>query len=185
MNRDFHLVKNEGFIVFLNFILRMLSWISLIMPFLSLAVWAAGLIIRAKDFKIQPIAGISVLLVGSAFVFFSFSILKIKWNNFTFKFINGLCLFIAFSCFTAYQFIVIFLDKSSNSYFGFSAVFLNANCLVLILTLFLNSGIPNGSISDLIMNKLPKGDPRDPERETDFLEEINEERANKSYFPSF
>jgi hypothetical protein len=47
MNRDFHLVENDGFVVFLNFVLRILSWVSLIMPIVSLAVWAAGLIIKA------------------------------------------------------------------------------------------------------------------------------------------
>lgn len=57
--------------------------------------------------------------------------------------------------------------------------------MIIILTIFLNSGLKGGSISDVIMNKLPKGDERDPERDQDFLEEVNEERSNKQYFPSF
>jgi hypothetical protein len=95
-----------------------------------------------------------LILVGMAFFFFVFSILKIKWNNFQFKVINGVCLLIAFCLFTSYQFVVIFLDDSSNSYFGFSTVFLNANCCVMILAIFLNSAIKNGSISDILLNKL-------------------------------
>lgn len=62
----------------------MLSWISLIMPVLSLAVWAAGLIIRAKDYNVTPLGGISVLLIGMGLLSFTFGILKIKWNNYSF-----------------------------------------------------------------------------------------------------
>ena len=50
MNRDFDLIQSEGFVVFLNWILRFLSWISLLMPFIALSVWAAGLLVRARDF---------------------------------------------------------------------------------------------------------------------------------------
>jgi hypothetical protein len=49
----------------------------------------------------------------------------------------------------------------------------------MILLIFLNSGMTDGSINDVIMNKISKGEPRDPERENDFLEEVNEEKANK------
>jgi len=50
MNRNFNLIKSDGLIAFTNLIMRSLSWLSLLMPFLALAVWASGLIIRAKDF---------------------------------------------------------------------------------------------------------------------------------------
>lgn len=83
-----------------------------------------------------------------------------------------MCILLAFSLFTAYQFVAIFLDKSSNSYFGFSSVFLNANCCVIILTIFLNSAIKGGSIEDLLVNKMVDGEPRDETRTDDFLEEV-------------
>jgi hypothetical protein len=102
MNREFNLVRNDGFIVFVNYMLRLLSWLSLLMPFLALAVWASGLIIRAKDFHVKPIGGISVLLVGMAFFFFIYGIFTIKWNNYQFKVINGVSLFMSFALFTAY-----------------------------------------------------------------------------------
>lgn len=152
---------------------------------MSLAVWAAGLIIRAKDFNMKPIGGIAVILVGTAFMLFTFAFLKIKWNNFSFKFVNWISLFMAFACFTGYQFVVVFLDTTSNSYFGFSTIFLNANLMILMLAIFLNAGIKGGSIAEVIMNKLPKGEPRDPDRAEDFLEEVNEEKANKAYFPTY
>jgi hypothetical protein len=81
--------------------------------------------------------------------------------------------------------LVIELDGTSRSYFGFSAVYLNANYIVLLFTVFLNSGISDGSITDVINNKFQKGEELDPERETDFLEEINEQRANKQFQPTF
>jgi hypothetical protein len=82
MNRDFHLVQNDGFVVFVNFILRMLSWISILMPVTTLAVWAAGLIIKSLTYDQVPLGGICVLLVGLSFFLFTFGIFKIKWNNF-------------------------------------------------------------------------------------------------------
>jgi len=82
MNRDFHLVENEGFIIFLNFLLRILTWLSLLMPFLAMAIWAAGLLVKARDYGDEPVAGICVLMIGFAFFFFSYGTLKIKWNNY-------------------------------------------------------------------------------------------------------
>jgi hypothetical protein len=109
MNRDFHLVQNDGFVVFLNFVLRILSYVSLLMPIISLAVWASGLIIKAKDFNSSAVGGISVLLVGFTFFWFTFGVLKIKWNNYQFNNFNVLCFLLAFGSFTAYQFVVIFM----------------------------------------------------------------------------
>jgi hypothetical protein len=102
MNRDFDLINNEGLVKFVNFTLNMLSWISLIMPPLALAVWGAGLIVRATDFGLIPTGGICVLLVGVSFMFFTFGLLKLKWNNFRFRLINAICFFLAFIFLTAY-----------------------------------------------------------------------------------
>ena len=90
----------------------------------------------------------------------------------------------AFALLTTFQFLVIMLDNSSKSFFGYSAVFLNANFIILIFTVFLNSGIVGGSITDVINNKLQKGEELNSERETDFIEEIDEQRANKEFLPS-
>ena len=117
-------------------------------------------------------------MVGFSFFWFSFGVLKIKWNNYQFNGFNGLCFALAFLFLTAYHFVAIFLD-TRPSYFGFSAIFLCANCMIMLIIVFLNMGIKGGSIRDLLNEKLEKGDPRDINRETDFLEEINEEKANK------
>ena len=155
------------------------------LPFLSLAVWAAGLLIRAKDFETSPVAGITILLVGFALIFFTYGIFLIKWNNYSFGFINAFCFLMSLFLITAYQFLVITLDNSSRSFFGYSAVYMNANFIILVFTVFLNSGIPGGSITDVIKNKLQKGEELDPFRETDFIEEIDQQRANKEFLPTF
>jgi hypothetical protein len=72
------------------------------MPFMSLAVWAAGLINKAQDFGRSPVGGISVLLIGLAFFFFTYGILKIKWNNYQYSGFNGFCLMCGFLLLTAY-----------------------------------------------------------------------------------
>lgn len=54
----------------------------------------------------------------------------------------------------------------------------------MLLILYLNSGIPGGTIRDLLMHRMPRGQMPDEDRETDFLEEIKEERANKQYHPT-
>lgn len=60
-----------------------------------------------------------------------------------------------------------------------SSIFLNANYMVMLMILYLNSGIPGGSIRELLLHKMPRGETRDPNRDQDFLEELKEERANK------
>lgn len=82
MNRKFNVMSNERLVRFVNFILRILSWISFVMPLLALVVWTAGLIIRATDFDFVPVGGICVLMVGLALFFFTFGIFQIKWSNY-------------------------------------------------------------------------------------------------------
>ena len=41
--------------------------------------------------------------------------------------------------------------------FGMSAIFLSANCLVMVAIVFLQSAVKEGSIEDLIKAKIPRG----------------------------
>jgi hypothetical protein len=107
MNRDFNLLQNDGLVRFVNFTLRFITWMSYLLPFLSIAVWAAGLIIRAKDFNQSPVAGVTVILIGSALLLFIYGVCKIKWNNYSFGFQSGLCFLLSFCLLTTYQFLVI------------------------------------------------------------------------------
>lgn len=102
MNRDFSLLKSEFLVKFVNFNLSFVTWLSYLLPFLSLSVWAAGLIIRANDFGTSPVGGISVILVGCSFMLFTYGILRIKWNNYQIGVLSGVCFLLAFSCLTAY-----------------------------------------------------------------------------------
>jgi hypothetical protein len=102
MNREFNLLKSDGTVLFLNYMLGALSWLSLLMPLVTLAVWGSGMIIRAKDFGEMPIGGIGILLCGLAFYFFTFAFLKLKWNMYQFKILNGVAFGLAFALLTAY-----------------------------------------------------------------------------------
>ena len=184
MNRDFHLLNNDGFVRVIAWILKMMSWLSLLLPFMSLGVWAAGLLIKAADYGEKPTGGICVLLVGMAFFWFCLGVFKIKWNHYQFTIFNGLCLFLCFLHFTGYQFVSIFMDDNS-SFFGYSAIFLCVNCMIMIVIVYLNSGIHEGSMRFILSSLVEKGEPRDENRDMDFIEEINEEKANKQYYPSF
>jgi hypothetical protein len=184
MNRSFYLIEDERLINFVNWNLRVLVWISYSLPFLTLGVWAAGLILRAKDYGITPLGGISVILIGFALLLFAYAVMNIKWNSYAFGYLSGACFFFSLVCITIYQFLVVMYDNSSVSFFGYSTVFLNANLLIMIFNLFINNGITNGSIYDIINSKMLKGEGLDPERETGFDEEISLQRENKLFQPT-
>ena len=92
-----------------------------------------------------------------------------------------------FLCITAYQFVAVFMADVLTS-FGVSAVFLSANGLVMMIIVFIQSAVMDGSVDDLIKTKisLPDGTrpPRDITRQVDFDEEISKEKDDKDYFPT-
>ena len=45
-NREFHLLERPKFKKMVNLLLRALSWIFVLMPFIALGVWTAGLLIK-------------------------------------------------------------------------------------------------------------------------------------------
>lgn len=184
MNRDFHLVKNPRVISALTQFIRLMSWFSLSLPFLALGVWAAGLIARAVSAKEKPSGGITVALTGASFFCFMSCFFRVKWNHYKFDMWSGIYFCLTFLFLTAYQFVSIFLSVNP-SLFGMSAIFLSANCLVMMMIVFLQSAVKDGSIEDIIKTKLPVGSqPRNPSRNEDFEQEIAKERDNKDYLPT-
>jgi hypothetical protein len=79
-----------------------MSWFAISLPFLALAVWAAGLIARAITGGASSSAGITVALVGMSLFFFLLYFFRIKWNNYKFDIISGIYLVMTFLCITAY-----------------------------------------------------------------------------------
>jgi hypothetical protein len=164
MNRDFNLVKNERVIKCFTYFIRLMTWFALSIPFLALAVWTAGLLVRAKNQGIPYVAGITVALVGAALFFFLLNFFRIKWNHFKFDFKCALYFCLTFFFLTGYQFVAIFLNPD-RTLFGMSAIFLSANCLIMMIIVFLQSAVKEGAVEDLIDAKIPKGaQPRDPAR---------------------
>lgn len=184
MNRDFQLVRNPKIITAVSYFIRAMSWFSLFLPFLALGVWSAGLIARAVTSKTRATAGIVVFLVGSALISLLAMFFRLKWANFRFDMRNGICFFLTWLFLTAYQFVAVFVPKTKST-FGISAVFLSANCLVMICIVFFNHAVSNGSIDDMMQSKLsPNGQARDPERSTAFEKEVDAEKLDKDYCPT-
>ena len=184
MNRDFHLVKSEAVVKCFTKFIRLMTWFALSIPFLALGVWTAGLLVRAKNQGIPSVAGITVALVGAALFFFLLNFFRIKWNHFKFDIKCALYFCLTFLFLTGYQFVAIFLNPD-RTLFGMSAIFLSANCLIMMAIVFLQSAVKEGAIEDLIEAKIPKGaQPRDPTRKDDFTVEIARERDNKDFLPS-
>jgi hypothetical protein len=73
-------------------------------------------------------------------------------------------LFLAYSFLTSYQFIAVLLDNYNTEFFGYTIIFLSANCVVVIVIIFLNSGIEGSAMRDFMIAKLGHGQPRDPKR---------------------
>ena len=172
MNRDFHLVRNPKIVIAISYFIRAMSWFSLLLPFLALGTWTAGLIARAVTSKMRATAGITVFLVGAALFFILAMMFRLKWANYRFDWLNGLFFALTWIFLTSYQFVCVFVPETTST-FGISAVFLSANCLVMMAIVFINHPVAHGSIDDLIANKLAKGNAqRDPNREQEFEKEI-------------
>ncbi len=137
-NRHFSLIKNEGLIRCVNTFLKALCWIFIMLPVISLLVWSVGLILSRKKNGESIIGGIAVLLVGLSLLSFAYSIFKIKWNHYRMTKPNMISLCLAFIFFTTYQFVATLMTQT---FFGYSAVFLSTNALLIIFLVFLNAGI--------------------------------------------
>jgi hypothetical protein len=187
MNRDYHLVRNQHIITAITYFIRGISWFAITLPYLALGVWAAGLITRAVRSGGKATAGITVALVGMALIFFILYFFRVKWNNYKFDIRSGIYLVLTFLFLTAYQFVAI-LMSDNVTVFGLSAIFLSANGLIMMIIVFIQSAVKDGSIDDLIKARIPAADlsipPKDITRQEDFNEEINKEREDKAYFPN-
>lgn len=102
MNRDFLLITNPKLISFINVILGILCWVFLLLPFIAIAVWSWGLIIRSSNLDKSLRGGLCVLTVGLSFILYDFGMMNIKWNNYRFTKNNMIVLAVAHLSLTAY-----------------------------------------------------------------------------------
>ena len=136
MNRDFQLIKNEKVVKCFTYFIRLMTWFALSIPFLALGVWTAGLLVRAKSKGSPYVAGITVALVGASLFFFLLNFFRIKWNSYRLDLKCAIYFCLTFFFLTAYQFVAIFMNPN-RTLFGMSAIFLSANCLIMIGIAFL------------------------------------------------
>lgn len=170
----------------LNIYFQILCNIFLFLPIAILLVWAGIFFKLAEDksYNYSYISPCGILLIGNAAIFFVLGVMKIKWNNYRITRTNVIFFMIAFISFTAYQFIAVMFDSQSENFFGYSSLFLSTNCFVIILMIFLNSGIEGASMRWVINNKMEiTGNVRDKDRDEDFEDEINREMEDLNYIP--
>lgn len=170
----------------LNIYFQILCNIFLFLPIAILLVWAGIFFKLAEDksYNYSYISPCGILLIGNAAIFFVLGVMKIKWNNYRITRTNVIFFMIAFISFTAYQFIAVMFDSQSENFFGYSSLFLSTNCFVIILMIFLNSGIEGASMRWVINNKMEiTGNVRDKDRNEDFEDEINREMEDLNYIP--
>jgi len=79
-----------------------MTWFAILIPFLALGVWSAGLIVNSSNKDKQPAAGVTVALVGGALFFFLLTFFRIKWNHYKFDYKSALYFCMTFLCLTAY-----------------------------------------------------------------------------------
>jgi len=70
---------------------------------------------------------------------------------------------IAAGAFIAYLYIAVLIDTSEGNFFGYSAVFLGTNCLLVIMVIFLNSGVESASM-EVLIETMEVGEARDSSR---------------------
>lgn len=108
-DRDMYWLKKETVIKVVNHFYLVLCFLMMGMPLGALAVWGGMLIERAIYDGTTVLGGVSVILVGVAFLCFAFGILKIKWNLYRFNWKNIVALVMAYLCLTTWQFLAIFM----------------------------------------------------------------------------
>ena len=102
MNRQFNLIKNPRVIGCVNGFLKVVCYLFMFLPIITLAVWAAAMTILAGKEDRKPVGGIAIVLVGMAFNFFVYSVFKIRWQNYRLSKQTIVCMLIAFILFVSY-----------------------------------------------------------------------------------
>ena len=75
-------------------------------------------------------------------------------------------------------------DWRESNFYALAGVFLTANCLTIVVLLFLNMGKIHMNMKtflDLMPKKLPNEPPRDPSRQTPFKDELEIEREDEEW----
>jgi predicted permease len=66
-----------------------MTWFAVLMPFLSLGVWTAGLINKAVDMNERATGGICVFCAGASLFCLVSAFFRFKWNHYQFDWRNG------------------------------------------------------------------------------------------------
>lgn len=143
---DFEILGNtvkSGFVVTY---LTIIGYFYLITPFITLILWIVYMMVDAakNEQKLNHengvfMAAISILLIGIALFLAMTAITKISWNNYRFKVSHSIIFLVAYTCFTAWQFTIVFASIYGDFEFqGISSVFLTQSGMIMTALVYLN-----------------------------------------------
>ena len=167
--------KPDGLVTYLLIV----GYSFLIMPFVTIIVWAVTLFVEG-----HPKAGASVFLLGLAALLLVYGILKIKWNNWRFKNSHLWIILVQYLLVTTWQFIMAFRNNQNN-FVVLSATFLTQNGLCATLVMFLNLKVAKFNLYNIIQKHLrTTGEDIDPSRDDDINEEVIKQHKDEKWFPN-
>ena len=131
---------------------------------------------------------ISVALLGSAAVGLMYAFQKLKWNNYRFKMSHMIGICVSMLLFVAWQFSITFSSTFEDFNFqGVSAVFLTQSGVIGTIIVYLNLYENKFNLSYFLTKFMKKGervDAPDPERTTNLMEEIEQQKTDEDWMPT-
>lgn len=128
----------------------------LVMPFIILLLWSILIMYHNTQEKEPATAGFCILIVGLAAILFIAAVMKVKWNNFRFKNRNVVYMVLALALITLYQVLIVFTYKHVDTFFPYSALFLNFNVTILAIAVYLSKFDKNSDVKSIFDKAFPK-----------------------------
>jgi len=117
-----------------------------------------------------------------------YNVMRIRWNNFRFKRVNFIAQLLALFLITLYQCLIIFGYETDahDKFFPYSALFLHFNMLCLTFLIFFSKYDEEKDVLNLMRKFFPRsGEHLDRRRENDIVEEIQMQKEDPNWRPSF
>jgi len=157
--------------------LSFMSWVYLVLPFLTIAVWSITLISDAASSGYSVAPAICLILILLSTILLVLDVMKIKWNNWRFKRVNLALQITALVLFTIFQFtVVLYISPGADiedRYLGISCLFEGLAGIVLTMYMYFNWTSMTFNIRQIFKTHFePGNEDLDTTREEDFNEEV-------------
>mmetsp|Transcript_25040 Transcript_25040/g.38849 ORF Transcript_25040/g.38849 Transcript_25040/m.38849 type:complete len:261 (+) Transcript_25040:2-784(+) len=168
-----------------NFLL-MGAYFYMVMPFLTLVAWTLLILWDRyrEDESFTP--AVCILVLGLSFLTFAYNVMKVKWSNYRFKFVNVICIILSILLVSVYEGLIIFTEDHEEKFFPYSAFFLKFNMLCLAFLVFFSKYTGNEDMLKLLTTYFPKrGTDLDRMRDDDIQGEIEAQSKDPAWEPSY